>query len=149
MMILLLNLILMLPVQTSLPAVIVGLNDGQQLLLQNPQFSGFIQSRDGDAILMYRQANFHGELSLKGISRIDFGEYKEGKPFALTVTLKNGQKVQVQTERRDFVVVKGNTDLGTVTIKHPDPLSSPVKISSRTPNRKNDLTIQYLEFPSS
>ncbi len=144
-----LNLMLILLLQTPGPAVVVGLDDGQQLLIQNPQFSGFIQSREGDAVLMYRQVNFHGELSLKSISRIDFGEYKRGKPFALVVTLKNGQKVEVESERRDFVMVRGATDLGSVTVKHPDPLASPLKISTRKPNRKKDLTIQYLEFPAS
>ena len=144
-----LNLVLLLWLQTPARPVIIGLGDGQQLLLQNPRFSGFIEDRDSDAVLMYRQANFHGELPLKSISRIDFGEYKQGKPFPLTVTLKNGQKLEVQSERRDFVMVKGSTDAGSVTIKHPDPISSPVELSTRKPNRKADLTIQYLEFPSS
>ena len=144
-----LNLMLVLWLQTPAPPVVVGLDDGQQLLIQNPQFSGFIQNRDGDAVLLYRQAKFHGELSLKSVSRIDFGEYKKGKPFALTVTLKNRLKIEVESERNDFVTVRGTTDLGSITVQHPDPLSSPLKISTRKPDRKKDLTIQYLEFPAS
>jgi len=45
--------------------------------------------------------------------------------------------------------VRGKTDFGIVTIKHPDPLSVPLRITTRSPNRKNNLTIQYLEFPTS
>ena len=30
-----------------------------------------------------------------------------------------------------------------------DPISAPVRIRTKSPNRKNDLTIQYLEFPAS
>jgi hypothetical protein len=147
----LVNLLLLAWVQIQSPAqtVIVGLADGQQLVLQNPQFTGFIQNREGDAALMYRQTNFHGELSLKSISRIDFGEYRKGKPFPLTVTLKGGQKIQVDSERRDFLLIKGDTDLGRITVKHPDPLSVPVKLSTSRLNRKDSLTIVYLEFPGS
>ena len=100
------------------------------------------------AVLMYRQQNFHGEMPLKTISRIEFGEYKKGKPFPMTVTLRNGQKLEVQSERRDFVTLKGKTDFGTVTIKHPDPTSAPVKLSTKKPNRKKDLSIHYLEIPA-
>lgn len=150
-----LNLLLVLLLQAPAPAparantVVVGLEGGQQLVIENPAFTGFIESRDGDAVLLYRQENFHGELSVKAISRIEFGEYRKGKPFAMTVTLRNGNKLEVESERRDFVMVKGKADIGTVTIKHPDPMSSTVKITTRRPNRKNDLTIQYLEFPAS
>lgn len=127
--------------------VVVGLGDGQQLVVENPEFSGFIEGRSGDAVLMYRQANFHGEMPMRSISRIEFGAYKKGQPFPLTVTLKNGQKLEVVSERRDFVTLKGRTEFGTVTIKHPDPVSSPIQLGTKKPNRKNDLTIQYLEFP--
>lgn len=148
MVILNLLLILLLQAPAARNSVVVGLDDGQQLVVENPQFSGFIESRDGDAVLLYRQENFHGELSIKSVSRIEFGEYKRGQPFALTVTLKNGSKLEVQSERRDFVMVKGKTDIGAVTIKHPDPIASTIKISTRKTNRKGDLTIQYLEFPT-
>jgi hypothetical protein len=129
--------------------VVVGLLDGRQIVMDNPEFTGFIEGRNGDAILMYRQQKFHGEMPMKTISRIDFGEYEKGKPFSLTVTLRNGQKIQVESERRAFVTLKGNTDLGTVTIKHPDPTLPPVKLTTKKSNRKNDLTIQYLEIPAS
>jgi hypothetical protein len=142
-------LLLLLFQAPAIPTVIVGLDDGQQLVIQNPEFSGFIEGRDVETVLMYRQENFHGELPLRTISRIEFGEYRSGQPFAMTVTLKNGQKLQVVSERRDFVTLKGITEFGTVTINHPDPVASPVRLSTRKPNRKNDLTIQYLEFPAS
>ena len=129
--------------------VLVGLGDGQQIVVQNPEFAGFIEGRSGEAVLMYRQENFHGEMPTKTISRIEFLPYKKGKPFPMTVTLKNGQKLDVESERRDFFTVKGKTDFGTVTIRHPDPVSSIVKITTKKPNRKNELTVQYLEFPAS
>ena len=148
-----LNLILALLLQAAPPApsqrVVVGLLDGRQLVLENPEFAGFIEGRKGDAVLMYRQEKVHGELVLKTIARIDFGAYRKGQPFPLTVTLKNGQKLEVHSEHRDFVVLKGATDAGTVTIKHPDPISSPVKLTTQKPDRRHDLTIQYLEFPPS
>ncbi len=147
---LLLNLILFFGLQEpAVPPplhVIVGLVDGQQLLVENPQFSGFIETRGNDAGLKYRQDNFHGNLTVKSISRLDFEGYKKGKPFRLTVTLKSGQKIQVESEGPKFLVVKGQTDVGTVTIKHPDPTSSPVKITTKGPNRRRDLKITYLEF---
>lgn len=145
---LLLNLVLLFWVQAAAPKVIVGLVDEQQVVVENPQFSGFIEMRDNDAVLMYRQENFHGELSVKSIARVDFGEYQKGRPFQLTITLRNGQKIEAQSERRDFLMVQGRTDVGTVTIKHPDPLSSTVRITTKKPDRKNDLTIAYLEFPA-
>jgi hypothetical protein len=145
---LLFNLILFLGLQVPAPAsrVIVGLVDGQQLLVEDPHFSGFIETRGTEAGLKYRQDRFHGDLDLKSISRVDFDEYQRGKPFHLTVTLRSGQKIQVQSEGPKFLLVKGRTDVGTVTIKHPDPISSVVKITSMAPNRKRDLTISYLEF---
>ena len=127
--------------------VIVGLDDGRQVAVENPAFSGFIEGRNGDAVLMYRQDRVHGEMPVSIVSRIDFGLYKKGKPFPMSVTLRNGQKLEVQSEGRDFVTVKGKTDFGIVTIKHPDPISAPVKLSTKKPDRKKDLTIHYLEFP--
>ena len=140
-------ILLLQTVQNTGRIVTVGLGDGQQLVIENPEFSGFIDGRAGDAVLMYRQQNFHGELPLRTISRIEFGEYKKGGPYPMTVTLKNGQKLEVQSERRDFMTVKGKTDFGTVTVKHPDPSSAPIKITTKSPNRKKDLTILYLEIP--
>ena len=144
-----LNAFLILWLQTPGAGVVVGLDDGQKLVVENPEFSGFIEGRNRDAVLVYRQQKFHGQIPLNTVSRIDFGKYEKGKPFPLTVTLRNGQKLEVQPERTDFVLVKGKTDFGNVTIKHPDPLSAPLKLSTKKPNRKNDLTIQYLEFPAS
>src|SRR5258705_7885891 len=97
---LLLNLILFLMLQapTAPSQVVVGLVDGQQLLVQDPHFSGFIETRGTGAGLKYRQDKFHGDLDLASVSRIDFEEYQRGKPFHLTVTLRNGQKIQVQSE---------------------------------------------------
>src|SRR6267378_2596001 len=157
------NLLLMLLFQTPQPpvqqvatvqaaagqTVIVGLDDGMKVTVQSPEFSGFIDGRSGDAVLMYRERNFHGEMPLKTISRIDFGPYKRGKPFPMTVTLRNGDQLEVESERRDFVEIKGKSEFGLVTIKHPDPVSVPVKLTTRKPDRKKDLTIQYLEFPAS
>jgi hypothetical protein len=132
------------------PTVIVGLDDGRQLIVENPEFSGFIEGRNADAVLMYRQANFHGEMPMRSISRIEFGTYRNGKPFLMTVTLRTGQKLEVESERRDFVTLKGRTTFGNVTINHPDPVSGPLRFNTkRTTNRKDDLTIQYLEFPGS
>jgi hypothetical protein len=136
-------------VAPATPMVVVGFGDGQQLVLNSADFTGFIEGRNRDAVLIYRQENFHGEMPLSTVSKLEFGQYKRGKPFPITVTLKNGQKLEVQSERRDFMMVKGRTDFGSVTIKHPDPLSAPVKIRTKSPDRKKDLTIQYLEFPAS
>jgi hypothetical protein len=145
-------MLLFLQVQTQAPPpavrVVVGLVDGQQLLVENPKFSGFIETRGDDTVLLYRQENFHGNLSVKSISRVDFGEYKKGKPFQLTVTLRNGQKLEIQSEYKDYLMVQGRTDTGTVTIKHPDPLSSVTKLTTKKPNRQKDLKITYLEFPA-
>src|SRR5262249_19025584 len=145
------NLVLMLLLQTPAPgqAVIVGLRNGQQLLVQNPEFSGFIESRNGDALLIYREGSIHGEMPLKIVSRIEFGPYYKGHPFEIFVTMKDGQKLQLESARHDFVSVRGKTDQGMVTIKHPDPLSAPIKLRTKPPNRKKDLTIQYLEIPAS
>jgi hypothetical protein len=145
---LLLSVILFFGLQAPPPAgrVIVGFVDGQQLLVEEPQFSGFIETRGNDAGLKYRQRNFRGDLDVKSISRVDFDEYRRGEPFRLTVTLRNGQKVQVQSQGAKFLIVEGRTDVGTVIIKHPDPISSPVRLTTRPANRERDLTIRYLEF---
>ena len=127
--------------------VVVGLVDDQKLVVENPKFTGFLETRDNDAILKYRENEFHGELSVRSISRIDFREYDKNRPFLLTVTLTNGQKLEVQSEGKEFLMVQGQTDFGNVTIKHPDPLVSGVRLRTKKPDRKRDLTIQYLEFP--
>jgi hypothetical protein len=139
-------LALLLQVPAPGQRIVVGLDDGQDLTVLDPVFSGFIEGRSGDAVLIYRQGRLHGELSLKTVARIEFGPYKRGKPFPMSVTLRNGQTLLVESERRDFVMVRGKTDFGTVTIRHPDPISSPLKITSRKPDRSKDLTIHYLEF---
>ncbi len=127
--------------------VVVGLLDGKQVSINDPKFAGFIESREGgDAVLLYRDKAVRGEMKISAVQRIDF-DYRKGKPFLLTVTLKNGQKLDVETASRQFVTIKGDTGSGSVVIKHPDPVSGPVRISSRKLNRKKDLTIQYLEFP--
>jgi hypothetical protein len=142
-------LLLQAPVAVPGQKVIVGLDDGQQIIVADPEFSGFIEGRSGDAILMYRQENFHGEMPLRTIQRIEFGDYRKGKPFQMTVTLRNGQKLQVENERREFVTLKGKTDFGMVTVRHPDPISNPVNVGTRKPNRRKDLTIHFLEVPAS
>jgi hypothetical protein len=145
---LILSIVLFFWLQAPAPRVIVGLVDGQQLIVDNPQFSGFIQTVGADAALKYRQENFHGALDIKSISRIDFDEYKRDQGFPLTITLRNGEKIQVQSEGPNHLIVKGGTDVGTVTINHPDPVSSPVQLRTSSPNRKDDLKITFLEFPT-
>ena len=146
-----LSLFIALWFQTAAPVgrVVVGLTNGQQVVVENPEFSGFIQGRNTDAVLMYRHEKFHGQMPASSISRIEFGEYRRGQPFALTVTLKNGQKLEVQSESRDFVTLTGKTDAGTVMIRHPDPISVFRGLKKLPPDRAKDLTIQYLEFPAS
>jgi hypothetical protein len=129
--------------------VIVGLGDGMRVVVETPDFSGFIEGKGSDAVLLYHEKTFHGEMPLKTISRIDFGPYKKGRAFQLKLTLRNGDELNVESERRDFVTIKGKTDLGTVTINHPDLQSAPLRLTTRTPNKKKGLTIQYLEFPAS
>jgi hypothetical protein len=144
-------LFLVLLLQAPAPAqrVVVGLTDGRQITVDNPEFAGFIQSRSRGTVLIYRQQNLHGLMPASNISRIEFGEYKKGKPFAMTVTLRDGQKVEVESERDDFITLRGRSELGPVLINHPDPVSAPLKVSTKSPDRKKDLTIQYLEFPAS
>ena len=147
-----LNLLLVLLLQVPVvppQRVVVGLTDGRQISVDNPEFSGFIQSRSGGTVLIYRQQNLHGLMLLSNISRIDFGEYKEGKPFAMMITLRDGQKIEVVSERENFITLSGRSELGPVLIKHPDPVSAPLKVSTKAPDRKKDLTIQFLEFPAS
>jgi hypothetical protein len=142
------GLLLMFLFQTP-QTVIAGLDGGTKVTFDTPDFSGFIDGHGSDAVLMYREKTFHGEMPLKTISRIDFGPNKDGKTFQLKVTLRNGEERNVETERRDFVMIRGKTDSGLVTIKHPDPANTPLKITTRSPRRKKGLTIQYLEFPAS
>ena len=134
------------PVVAGPPLVIVGLVDGQQLAITNPRFTGFIRSEEKQTLLLYRQKNFHGTMNALAIQRIDLG-YDPRVPFPLKVTLKNGQTINAQTDQQVFLTVTGSTDTGTLTVKHPDPISTVLKISKNYPNRKDDLTIQYLEFP--
>ena len=127
-------------------SVVVGLTNNTQVTLNDAQFAGFIQARDdGRIVLMYRQDRLHGTLFVDAIARIDLG-YERGQPYPLTVTLKNGQILQVQSEYRNFLKVRGITDTGEVFIQHPDPISVPVELRTRAANRENDLTIQFLEF---
>jgi hypothetical protein len=142
-----LGLLLLFFQQAPTGRVIVGLLDQQQIAVDNPRFSGFIETRGDDTVLMYRQGRVHGELFLKSIARVDFAEYRRAGPLEMTVTLKTGQKLQVQSDRIDGLTVRGTTDSGTVTIKHPDPLSTPLELTTRKPSRERDLTISYLEFP--
>src|SRR5947207_5390012 len=165
-MIMSLNFLLMLflqapqaPSQTPLPlppvsstaglTVVVGLDDGIKLTVRDPEFNGFIEGTSVDAVLLYREKDFHGEMPLRTVSRIEFGAYKRGKPFPLKITLRSGEELNVESERRDFMTLRGRTDFGIVTVRHPDPVSAPVTLTARKPNRKKDLTIQYLEFPAS
>jgi hypothetical protein len=145
-----LNFFLAVLVQAPAPAptVVVGLNDGRQIVLENPEFTGFIYGRGPDALVIYRDNKTHGTSPVSAIARIDFHEYKRG-PFPITITLKNGQRIEAFSERSNFVTVKGNNGAGTVFIKHPDPIATTLRIRTTPPNRKNDLTIQYLEFPFS
>ena len=128
--------------------VVVGLTNGQQVVIVNPQFSGFIHGRNADVVLRYRQEKLQGQMPWSTISRIDFGQYRRSQPFPMTVTLRSGQKLEVVSDRQDFVTITGLTDVGVVTIKHPSPNSAPLRLSTNKVDRRNDLTIQYLEFPA-
>ena len=149
-MILLGNFFLVLLLQTPAPVstVVVGLIDGRQVVLDNPEFLGFIHGRGPEAVLAYQGDKIHGRLPASAISRIDFAEYNKEEPFAMTITLKNGQKLNVRPEMSRYLTVRGNNGNGTVYINHPDPISTVLRLSTKKPNRKNDLTIQYLEFPA-
>src|SRR5262245_56026657 len=78
-----LSLFLVLLFQTPQPTqtVLVGLADGQRIVMQDPDFTGFIQGHAADAVLIYQHPGFHGEMPLSKISRIEFGLYKKGEPF--------------------------------------------------------------------
>jgi hypothetical protein len=133
-------------VNLVLVTVLVGLTNNTQVTLNDVQFSGFIElQQDGKLTLRYQQDGLHGALAVDAISRIDFG-YERGEPFPLSVTLKNGQKLEVRTEYRKFLRLRGTTESGEITIFHPDPITGPLRLSTRGQNRKDDLTIQFLEF---
>src|SRR5436190_23934571 len=142
-------LILFLQAPAVSPKVVVGLIGGRQVVVENAEFSGFIRGHIADGVLTYRQEKLHGTISTSNISRIEFGQYRSGQPFVMTVMLKNGQTLEVAAERHNFVTVSGKTDIGNVTIKHPDPTSPKLRVSTHRPDRWKDLTIQYLEFPAS
>ena len=146
-----LMLLLQEPVQSSAQPnrVVVGLVDGQKVVVQNPKFNGFIRGQDGEIVLVYRLNHIHGEMPASVISKIEFGFYTKQRPFPMTVTLRNGQKLDVEGTGSNYVTLNGDTEIGTVRIKHPDPISAPLKISKKIPNRSKDLSIQYLEFPGS
>jgi len=101
--------------------VVVGMLDGSQVTIANPEFTGFIQGHFPDAVLIYRLQSVHGQMPLKTISKLEFGPYEKGRPFAITVTLKNGEKLQVESERHDYITLAGKTNLGLVRIKQPGP----------------------------
>src|SRR6476469_6248513 len=105
-------LLLMLQTPTVGQRVVVGFLNGQQVLVEDPDFSGFIEGHNGNAMLRYRQAHVHGEMPLKDISRIEFGPYKKGAPFSMLVTLRNGQMLQLESERHNYISLRGKTDLG-------------------------------------
>ncbi len=129
-----------------LVTVLVGLINGNQVTIQDAQFLGFLESRDdGQTFLFYRQGAIHGQLSAESIARIDLG-YRKGQPFPLTVTLKNGERMDLFSDRRDFVRIRGTGLTGGVTVQHPDPVAPPLRLTTRPANRADDLTIQFLEF---
>src|SRR5262249_36957643 len=107
---LILNLVLVLLLQAPQPpqpatagqTVIVGFEDGMKVTVGNPEFSGFIDGRSGDAVLLYREHSLHGEMPVRTIAKIEFGPYRRGKPFTLKITLRNGEQLDVETERRNF-----------------------------------------------
>jgi len=58
------------PPQTAVPAatgqtVVIGFQDGMKVTVGNPEFSGFIEGRSGDALLSYRQGSVHGEMPVR------------------------------------------------------------------------------------
>src|SRR5205823_12876685 len=87
------------PPQSTVPAtagqtVIVGLEDGMKVAVENPEFSGFIDGRSGDAVLLYRERAFHREMRVTAIAKIEFGPYKEGKAFPVKVTRMHGDLLE-------------------------------------------------------
>ena len=144
-----LNFFLVLLLQAPAPprTVIVGFTDGARVVIANPEFTGFIRGSGKDTVLFYRQRHIHGQMPADLLAKIEFGIYKRGQPFAMTLTLRSGQTLQVESEYSDFISLRGDTVVGPVAIKHPDPISPPLHISRQSPDRKKNLTIQYLEFP--
>lgn len=88
-------------------------------------------------------------MPLREISRIEFCPYKKGEPFAMAVTFRSGENPICYPSTRQFVMLRGDTEAGAVTIKRPNPISVPTTFNTRKLNRKHDLPIQYLEFPAS
>src|SRR5689334_19093596 len=103
-----LSLLLAMLLQAPAPApkIVVGLISGQQVVINDPEFTGFIQGRSMDAVLVYRQQQIHGEMPTRAIARIDFGAYRKGQPATLFLTLRDGRKLEVQTERKHFVMLR-------------------------------------------
>jgi hypothetical protein len=62
------------------------------------------------------------------------------------VTLKNGQKLEVRSERQNFLRIRGMSEFGPVVVEHPDPAVIPLRLSTRRPDREDDLTIRFIEF---
>jgi hypothetical protein len=87
-------------------SVVVGLKDGQKVAVDDAQFTGFIETRDNGGVLLYRQKDFHGELNLSAIQRITF-TYQKGRPYLLVLTLRNGHLLTVESDKRDFIMLKG------------------------------------------
>src|SRR5262245_26589451 len=100
-----LNLFLVLLLQAPAPprTVVVGLTDGARVVIADPEFTGFIRGRGAATVLQYRQSHIHGLMPTDVISKIEFGIYKRGQPFAMTITLKNGQTVDAESEGSTFV----------------------------------------------
>ena len=121
---------------------------GKKLSIENPKFNGFIRGQDGEIVLAYRQNHVHGlmpdERHFENRVRL---LRQRHRPFPMTVTLRNGQKARGRRDGSNYVTVNGDTDIGTVRIKHPDPISTPLRLSNDIPNRRKHLSIQYLEFP--
>ena len=129
-----------------LVTVLVGLSNGEEVTLTDVQFTGFIQAQeDGRIVLRYQAGDQHGALFTESISRIEFG-YRRGEPFPLTVTLRSGQTLQLASDHRNFLRLRGKTENGEITISHPDPISTPIHVTTRAANRRDDLTIRFLEF---
>ena len=143
-----LSLMLLLQAPATTNQVVVGLIDGQKVVVHNPKFNGFIRGQDGEIVLTYRLNHVHGQMPASVICKIEFGFYNKRRPFPMTVTLKNGQRLEVEGTGSNYVTLDGDTDIGAVRIKHPDPISTPLRLTKKIPNRSRDLSIQYLEFPS-
>jgi len=101
--------------------VVVGMLDGSQVTIRQSEFTGFIQGHFPDAVLIYRLQSVPWTDAPENISKLEFGPYEKGRPFAITVTLKNGEKLQVESERHDYITLAGKTNLGLVRIKAPGP----------------------------